>query len=1138
MTKRNLVGKILGTALVFVMVGAMVGGLPALVREAGASLGTIYVPDDYTTIKLAASSAISGDTIIVRDGNYHENVDVAVAGLTIQSENGTAKCIVNATDPNDHVFAVTADWVNITGFTVENASGSNKAGMYLGSAHHCNISSNNIRNNNQGINLSSSSNNIIYNNYFDNTLNAYDDGTNTWNIIKTEGTNIIGGQYLGGNYWLDYTGRDTDTPTDGLGDTKLPYNCAGNIASGGDYHPLVCEWAFEIQPSTVYVEPDEWFHVNVTAVRYSGDTCTWCVNIEFDPDYLNVTDLTLPTTLPNGDTPYIFPYPGWNNTDGWVRACYALPPAVPMHRLSETFVFATINFSCKGACGASEVKFTWVDPANCTEAISLIVVDCLNWDKVVNGTVSCGEICNCGDICVNESGWWRNLGTFNPSSTPIQDAVNDAVWGDTICVNDGTYYENVDVSVAGLTIQSENGTANCVVNASNPGDHVFAVNADWVNITGFTVENATGTAKGGIYLSTAAHCNVSNNNLTNNYEGIHLEGSPNNTLINNTALNNGYIGITLGSSNNCILTNNTAKLNYIGIGLGFSSNNTLTNNTANQNAYVGIGMNSSSNYNVLSNNTAKFNHIGIGWESSSNNTVTNNTANQNDYVGIGMNSSSNYNVLSNNTANLNYAGIGLESSNNNNITNNNATSNSYGINLTSSNNNTVTNNTASKNEWDGINLTSSNNNTLTNNTASGSYNGIHLWHSSYNTLTDNTASDNTNCDIRLYSSGHNTLDGSEIDETLCIESLTTLDDWIQDIDTSNKVNGKPVYYLVGKANQVIDSSSNAGYVGVVNSTNITVKDLILSNNGQGVLMCYTNNSRIENVTVSNNHQGIYLYSSSNNTLSNNTASNNTDGIHLEGSGSNTLTENTMSGNVYNFKVVGQQPSDYIQDIDASNEVDGNPMCYWVNRQNEQVPHDAGYVGILNSTNITVRDLVLTNNREGVLFIYTNNSRIENVTASNNDYGIYLSCSSNNTVTNNTLWNNDYGIYLDPSSGNTIYNNYFNNTNNAYDDGTNTWNTTNTTGPNIIGGPYLGGNYWSDYSGVDINGDGFGDTPYNITGGFNKDYLPLVPSAPPPPPPVGGTAYPENTLGILAPWIVLLAAIIAGASVLMLRRRRT
>ena len=40
-------------------------------------------------------------------------------------------------------------------------------------------------------------------------------------------------------------------------------------------------------------------------------------------------------------------------------------------------------------------------------------------------------------------------------------------------------------------------------------------------------------------------------------------------------------------------------------------------------------------------------------------------------------------------------------------------------------------------------------------------------------------------------------------------------------------------------------------------------------------------------------------------------------------------------------------------------------------------------------------------------------------------------------------------------------NYFDNTNNAWDGGDNVWNTTKTGGTNIIGGPYLGGNCWSD-----------------------------------------------------------------------------
>ena len=96
-------------------------------------------------------------------------------------------------------------------------------------------------------------------------------------------------------------------------------------------------------------------------------------------------------------------------------------------------------------------------------------------------------------------------------------------------------------------------------------------------------------------------------------------------------------------------------------------------------------------------------------------------------------------------------------------------------------------------------------------------------------------------------------------------------------------------------------------------------------------------------------------------------------------------------------------------------------------------------------------------------------------------GVHLYYSSSNIFTGNTISsNNNYNIYLEDSSNNRIYhNNIVNHTNQAYDNrDDNYWDD----------GYPLGGNYWSDYVGVDYykgpnqdqpGNDGIGDMNYSI-----------------------------------------------------------
>jgi len=296
----------------------------------------------------------------------------------------------------------------------------------------------------------------------------------------------------------------------------------------------------------------------------------------------------------------------------------------------------------------------------------------------------------------------------------------------------------------------------------------------------------------------------------------------------------------------------------------------------------------------------------------------------------------------------------------------------------------------------------------------------------------------------------------------------------------------------------------------ISGVNVTIKNMEIKSFEFGIWL-YTSNNKIygNNITANGLFEGvgIYLESSFNIIDRNNiTVSNNfwfDIGICLGGS-NNVITDNILTGSGL---VVGNS----YQNIVENNIVNGKPLIYLEEASDYSIGY-AGQVVLVNCNNIRVGDLDLSNISVGVQLWETYNSLIYGNSVTANDLGgIWLSKSSynsiyrnnvtvngplgiglfggvaliessNNIIYENRIVNNPRGIFSSGSSNNVIYHNSF--VNNYYQVSTsefmNVWDD----------GYPSGGNYWSDYTGVDANTDGIGDTPY-IIDDYNRDRYPLM-----------------------------------------------
>ena len=321
-------------------------------------------------------------------------------------------------------------------------------------------------------------------------------------------------------------------------------------------------------------------------------------------------------------------------------------------------------------------------------------------------------------------------GTGLGNYTKIQDAIDNASDGDTVFVYDDSspYVENVIVNKSINLIGEDKDTT--AIDGDMSGEGVY-VTADWVNISGFTIQNC------GFYE-----------------EAIVIRSNYSNIIDNNISNYDGYgIDVRYSSYNN--ISGNFFSQNWRALAMWDSGYNVISDNFVVNNTHSVI-LYKSNSFNIISGNiligkgTSEL--IGIDNDCNNNSIVYNSVSNGDEGIIIRY-SSSNNNFTGNRINNCKLQGLELRECSTS-IVHDNVIMNCgrEGIVISSSDSNIISSNYISGNSRSGFYMGGSDSNMIFNNTFV--YNGEHGFYSSgslRNKIFNNTINSNENHGIYLYS---------------------------------------------------------------------------------------------------------------------------------------------------------------------------------------------------------------------------------------------------------------------------------------------------------------------------------------------------------------------------------------------------
>ncbi len=731
----------------------------------------------------------------------------------------------------------------------------------------------------------------------------------------------------------------------------------------------------------------------------------------------------------------------------------------------------------------------------------------------------------------NEEGMVKQAGDWNLSPIVIDDTGSgDYTWAQAVledwCSGSGTL--NNPYIIENVTIDGQKLSTCLTIQNSNV--HFKIQNCNFKN-------SSIGGPNSGIRLINASNGKILGNNNTNSPNGIILDDCTYIIIEDNNFLDLNAYGINVLYSNFIQITENFINLSaYGGINLIHSNYSSVKNNTVQYCSVYGINIGESS-HNTITNNIASNHSLGVGinvQDHSFNNSVSQNILMMNYYGASIENVNSKRNVFY-----KNYFMNNTQHASDNGVQNhwNGTNIGNYWENYTGSDLN-----------LDGVG-------DITYSFIGGSAGTEDFlpiygdpFHNGSKIYIDGELNTGYNSwqwiSTRAFCSGT----GVEGDPYVLANLYIDIDGgWGE---RCIRITNTHFYFEVISCR--LNSSNSVGLF-LENCSNGKIYNNILWHHSDGIVLDHCNNLLLSNNKISESNYGIHAYNGSINTICFNILSECGFGVYLDGNTSynfihyNNQFLNNNAG-VYLFGKAHELYNNTFQNcgiivgwvreetisykIDTSNTLNDRPIYYYANKTNLSSTNfvDAGQILLANCNDSIISDLTFSQTGLPIMMVYSDNNEISNISINDEVYGIGIAACDNNTIknneieecgigiwllsycdnnnfngnkfinnshagvklgmdTNNTFNNNlfkdnqDYGIYLMSwSEGNLIHKNIFvNNTEHAFDE----------TDANFWDNGVLG-NFWDDYTGVDLNGDGIGDSPYDVSGSFpNQDRYPLM-----------------------------------------------